>query len=368
VTVPSHNQPEESVLPLRRRKVAVPWRGRSRRGVVVAVALALALCLLAACGGSSSGSAGSITLYNGQHEQTTDSLVAGFEKATGITVNVRSDDEDTLADELVTEGSHSPADVIYTENSPVLEYLQSKGMLTPVDASTLAQTPSKDNSPQGDWLGISARVSVLIYNPRLIAQSQLPTSVMELADPKYNGKLAFAAGETDFQPIVTSVARTYGQAAALKWLEGIKANAGSHIYPDNETIADEVNRGAAAFGVVNQYYWYRMRAELGAGNVTAKITYFAPRDPGYVIDVSGAAILKSSTHKTDAQKFLAFMVSKQGQEIIAHSISFEYPIGSGVSTAASETPFDQLQPNAITIPELGDGSTAITLLRRAGLL
>ena len=73
-------------------------------------------------------------LYNGQHEQTTDALVARFEKATGITVQVRNDDEDTLADELVTEGAGSPADVIYTENSPVLEYLQGKGMLAHVDA------------------------------------------------------------------------------------------------------------------------------------------------------------------------------------------------------------------------------------------
>jgi iron(III) transport system substrate-binding protein len=342
--------------------------GQCRRSVAVAAAIALAAGLLAGCGSSSSGSHGSITLYNGQHEQTTDSLVEGFEKQTGIEVNVRNDDEDTLADEIVTEGSNSPADVVYTENSPALEYLQGKGLLAPVEASTLAHTPSKYNSPQGDWLGVSARVSVLIYNPSLIGASELPKSVTELADPKYGGKLAFAAGETDFQPIVSSYAHTYGEAAALKWLEAIKSNAGSHVYPDNETIADEVNRGAVAFGVVNQYYWYRMKAELGASNVPSKIAYFAPRDPGYVLDVSSAGILKSSRQQADAQKFLAFLVSKQGQEIIAHSISFEYPIASGVSTAAPETPFDQLQPNPITIPELGDGSTAIALLRKAGLL
>ncbi len=342
---------------------------RTRCIASLAAAIALAVGLLAGCGSSSSsGSGQSITLYNGQHEQTTDSLVEGFEKQTGIKVNVRNDDEDTLADEIVTEGSHSPADVVYTENSPALEYLQGKGLLAPVDSATLAHTPSKYNSPQGDWLGVSARVSVLIYNPSLIKASELPSSVTELADPKYSGKLAFAAGETDFQPIVTSYARTYGEAAALKWLEAIKSNTGSHVYPDNETIADEVNRGAVAFGIVNQYYWYRMRAELGASNVPSKIAYFAPRNPGYVLNVSGAGILKSSEHNADAQKFLAFIVSKQGQEIIAHSISFEYPIASGVSIAASETPFDELQPNPITIPELRDGSTAITLLRKAGLL
>jgi iron(III) transport system substrate-binding protein len=132
--------------------------------------------------------------------------------------------------------------------------LGEKGLLSPVDPNTLARIPAKYNSPQGDWVGVSARVSVLIYDPSLIAESQLPTSVMQLADPKYKGKLALAAGETDFQPIVTSVLRTYGKAATQSWLEGIKSNAASHIVPDNETIANEVNRGQVAFGVINQYY------------------------------------------------------------------------------------------------------------------
>jgi iron(III) transport system substrate-binding protein len=338
----------------------------------VAAAL-VTVSTLPACGGTSkaAGPGTSITLYNGQHVQTTDSLVAGFEKATGITVNVRSDDEDTLADEIVTEGARSPADVIYTENSPALEYLQDKGLLSKVGPSTLARVPGKYDSPDGDWVGVSARVSVLIYNPRLIRRAQLPTSVLQLADPRYQAKLALAAGETDFQPIVTSVAQAYGTNAALKWLEGIKANAGAHIYPDNETIADEVNRGAVAFGVVNQYYWYRVRAEIGTGNMRSEIAYFAPQDPGYVVDVSGAAVLKSSRHQAAAQELLSYLVSKPGQAIIANptrSISFEYPLVAGVTTLAPETPFDQLAPYPITVGQLGDGSTAVKLLQQAGLL
>jgi hypothetical protein len=39
-----------------------------------------------------------------------------------------------------------------------------------------------------------------------------------------------------------------------------------------------------------------------------------------------------------------------------------------VTTSAPETPFDQLQPNPITIADLGDGAAAIALLRQAGLL
>jgi iron(III) transport system substrate-binding protein len=347
---------------------------RCRRVAIATVALAGGLLagsvLVAGCGSASSGP--SITLYNGQHEQTTDGLVSAFEQKTGITVNVRNDDEDTLANLIALQGSHSPADVIYTENSPALEFLQDKGLLSPVDPATLAHTPAQYNSPQGDWVGVSARVSVIIYNPSLIAKSQLPTSVLQLANPEYRGKLAFAAGETDFQPIVTSVIRTYGQAAALRWLDGIKANAASHIVPDNETIADEVNRGQVAFGVINQYYWYRLQAEIGAAAMHSQITHFAPHDPGYVLDVSGAAVLKSSKHQAEAQEFLEFLVSKQGQEIIARASgneqSYEYPLADGVTTSAPETPFNQLQPNSITIADLGEGTAAIALLRQAGLL
>jgi iron(III) transport system substrate-binding protein len=343
---------------------------RPVRRAAAGVAAALTAGLIAACGTASGGTpgAGSITLYSGQHEQTTQALVTAFEQQTGIHVNVRYNDEDSFANEIVTEQAHPIADVFYTENSPALEYLQGKGLLARVDAATLARTPAKYNSPQGDWAGISARVSVLIYNPSLISAAQLPTSVLQLASPQYKGRLAFAAGETDFQPIVTSVARSYGHARASSWLNGIKQNAGSHVYPDNETIADEVNRGAVAFGVVNQYYWYRMKAELGAPGVHSKIAYFAPHDPGYVVDVSGAGILKSTKNMAGAQKFLAFLVSRQGQDIIAHSISYEYPLDDGVQTTAPETPFSQLKPAPITIADLGDGSTAIALLQKAGLL
>jgi len=273
-----------------------------------------------------------------------------------------------LADQIVTEGSHSPADVFFTENSPPLEYLASKNLLSTVDASTLANTPSKYNSKDGKWVGISARVSVMVYNTSVLKPSQLPTSALQLADPQWKGKLAIAGGETDFQPIVTSVARTYGDAAALKWLEGLKANAGSHNYPDNEQVVSEVNRGQVAIGLVNQYYWYRARTEIGASNMHSAIAHFAPHDVGYVLDVSGAGILKSSAHQSEAQRFVAFLTSAQGQEIIARSDSFEYPIASGVTTAQPETPLDQLEPNSITITDLGTGAEAIKLLQEAQLL
>jgi iron(III) transport system substrate-binding protein len=335
---------------------------------VVSAAVLTTLTVAMGVGGASQKNV-TIVLYSGQHVQTTDSLVAGFEKVyPNVTVVVRSNDEDIFDAEIVAEGSHSPADVLFAENSPALEYLQKRGLLAKVDSSTLAHTPARFNSAQGDWVGVSARVSVLIYNPSLIKKSALPTNVLALANPRYKGELAFAAGETDFQPIVTSVLKAYGKKAALKWLDGIKENSASHVYPDNETIANEVNRGVVAFGVVNQYYWYRMRAEIGKSNMRSLITYFAPHNPGYVIDVSGAGVLTSSTHKAAAEEFLAYLVSRKGQEIISHSISYEYPIASGVTTSQPETPFQDLKPYPISIAQLGTGAAAIALLNEVQLL
>jgi iron(III) transport system substrate-binding protein len=345
---------------------------RVRPVLTLAATAGLVGAALAGCGSSGGSGQGptSITLYNGQHEQTTQQLVAGFTKATGIRVSVRSDDEEVFDNQIQAEGSHSPADVILTENTPALQFLQEKHLLAPVDPSTLSNTPSKYNSSSGDWVGVSARVSVLDYNPSEISASELPKTALALADPKYKGKLAIAPGEVDFQPIVTSMIKQYGTARTLSWLNGIRANAGdSHTYPDNETVVSNVNDGKVAFGLINQYYWYRLGAQIGTSNLHSRLAYFAPRDPGYVLDVSGAGILASSGNKPAAQKFLAYLTSKAGQRIIVGSDSFEYPIASGVTqTNVSETPLPKLKPYPIDIDQLGDGSAAITLMKQAQLL
>lgn len=342
----------------------------SKECLVVAATMLLGSFLLASCGNPPSTSDSvTITLYSGQHLQTTDALVSSFEQANpAIKVTVRSNDEATLDAQIVAEGTHSPADVFFSENSTALEYLQQKGLLAKMNTAALARTPPQYSSPTHYWVGVSARVSVLIFNPSLIKETALPTKVLQLAEPRFKDKLAFAPGETDFQPIVTSVIDTYGYATALKWINGMKTNASSHLYPNNETVANDVNRGLVAFGLVDQYYWYRLRAQWGVSKTPSRITTFAPHDPGYVIDVSGVGVLKSSKHQAAAQTFAAFLVSAKGQEIISHSTSFEYPIASDVTTSQPETPLTDLQPTATNIAKLGTGQRAVALLRVVQLL
>jgi iron(III) transport system substrate-binding protein len=307
-----------------------------------------------------------LTLYNGQHPATTDALVSAFEKSTGVQVKVRSDDEGLLANQIVTEGSRSPADVFYTENAPPQQLLGEQHLLAPLGKATLAKVKQAYNSTDGTWVGVSARAAVLVYNTKKISASQLPHSVLDLAKPQWKGKIGVAPSETDFQPLVTAVDDLKGQAATLTWLKGLKTN--STIYDDNEGLVAAVNRGDIAVGIIEHYYWYRLRDQVGASKLQSQLYYFGHHDPGALVTVSGASVLASSHNKALAQKFVSFLVSKAGEEIIANSESYEYPLGSGVQTAKPLKPFSQLDPPVLPLKDLGDGRLAIQLLQQVGLL
>jgi iron(III) transport system substrate-binding protein len=320
--------------------------------------------VLSACRPSTHGA--TLTVYNGQHEQTTALLVAEFTRQTGIKVEVRSGDEATLGNQILQEGSSSPADVFYTENTPVLEALREHSLLAPVAASTLAAVPSRYDSARGDWVGVSARVSALVYNTAQIAPSQLPSSILDLAQPRWKGKVGFAPSETDFQPLITSIVKLDGVATAERWLRGLQTN--GKTYPDNETVVAQVNNGESDIGPINHYYWYRLRAELGQNGMHSALHYYTAGDPGDLVDVSGAAVLKSSSHQAAAQEFLAFLVSRRGQETIVRSHSYEYPLRPGVRAAPGLRPFAELEPAPLTPAELGDGNQALALAQKLGLL
>ncbi len=120
-------------------------RGPSfRLGRLSLAAASLAAGFVATAGVASAGaSPPAITMYSGQHVQTTQALVSAFEKKTGIKVNVRFDDEDVLAQQIAAEGGHSPADVFFTENSPPLQYLASKHLLAHLSKSDARRDPGQ---------------------------------------------------------------------------------------------------------------------------------------------------------------------------------------------------------------------------------
>src|SRR5271156_4576643 len=236
--------------------------------------------------------AASLNLYSAQHEQTVDLLAKAFTKDTGIDVKVHSGEAPELASQLVKEGRSSPADVFFTENSPELELLSEKGLLAKVAPATLASVPAADSGSNGDWVGVLARENVLAFNKSMIKEEELPSSLLELAKPEWKGKLAIAPTDADFLPLVGAVAALKGRPATLDWLKGLRENAA--IFDDDEGVVAAVDRGAAAVGIINSYYWARLRMEEGADQMQSAIHHFAGADVGGLMNVSGAAALKAS--------------------------------------------------------------------------
>ncbi|MDE8345540.1 MAG: iron ABC transporter substrate-binding protein [Acidocella sp.] len=324
--------------------------------------LAITLAAAPACAGAET-----LTLYSAQHEQVVDMLTTAFTKQTGIKVRVHEGEGPEIAAQILQEGSDSPADVFFTENSPELILLDEKGLLAPVNATTLHAIPARYSASDGNWVGVLARENVIDYNPSMIAAAKLPASLLDFAQPQWAGKIGIAPSDADFLPLVSAVIRVDGKDKALAWLRGLKANA--KIYQDDESVVAAVARGDVATGIVNNYYWARLETDLGPAKIDSKLYHFKGGDVGGLINVSGAAVLKSSHHQQAAQKFLAFLVSHQAQAALGQSdVDFEYPLRAGVPPNKLLTPFATLQPPSISVSALGNDQDAGLLLQQAGLI
>jgi iron(III) transport system substrate-binding protein len=336
------------------------WRGRTVAAVVGSAVLALS----AGCG-LGSGSKTELVVYNAQHEGLVAAMLKGFAKETGIDVTLRNGSDSELGNQIVQEGSASPADVFLTENSPAMTLVSGKGLFAPLDEDTMAQVPPAYVSSKKDWLGFAARSTVLAYNTGSVPKDQLPASIMDMAGPAWKGQVGIAPSGADFQAIVSAVVAVEGATKAEAWLKGLKDNA--KIYRNNIAIMSAVNSGEIKTGIIYHYYWYQDRAESGANSKNVQLEFFGKKDPGAFLSTSGAGVLKSSKHLADAQKLVNYLTSKAGQQALVDSSALEYPVGNGIAANKVLKPLSELDPPSIDIGVL-DGAQVVTLMQQAGLL
>lgn len=340
---------------------------RKRTSLAVAGLAVLSLGLTA-CGGSgpaASDGGGKLTLYNAQHDDLMKPMLDGFTKATGIGVEVRDGSDSEMANQIVQEGKASPADVFVTENSPAMVLVASKGGFITLDQATLDQVPDRFEPSNGLWTGFAARATVLAYNSSQLQPAQLPSSILDLAQPQWKGKVGFSPSGADFQAIVSAVVATAGEDKAQAWLKGLKDN--GKVYQGNSTVMKAVNSGEISVGIIYHYYWYKDRAESGANSKNVELHHFAAGDPGAFVSVSGAGVLAASDQKPQAQQLVRYLTSKPGQEALAASTALEYPVASGVPASPVLPPLASLGAPDVQIADL-NGPKVVEMMQQAGLL
>ncbi len=85
----------------------------------------------------------------------------GFTKETGIKVTLRNGGDSELGNQLVQEGTASPADVFLTENSPSMVLVDNAKLFAPLNADTCQRVAPEFRPEHGRWIGIAARSTVL---------------------------------------------------------------------------------------------------------------------------------------------------------------------------------------------------------------
>ena len=89
---------------------------------------------------------------------------------------------------------------------------------------------------------------------------------------------------------------------------------------------------------------------------------------GAVVNISGAALLKSSKQRKNAERFISFLVSKAGQQIIARSDDFEYLVRPDVEPNGVLPPLASIGHTSLSVTSLGNGELAARLIREVGLV
>ncbi|MGY1815600.1 iron ABC transporter substrate-binding protein [Blastococcus sp. SYSU D00820] len=325
----------------------------------------LAGAALAGCGNSSAAEGPTLTVYSAQHESLIRTMLEDFTEETGIALEFRDGNDAELANQIIQEGEASPADVFLTENSPSIDILDDEGLLAPLEQSTLDQVADPYRPSSGAWTGFAARSTVLVYNPEQLAEADLPASILELAEPEWEGRIGIAAGGPDFQAIVSAVLALRGEEATRAWLEGLERNA--EIYQSNTAVMRAADEGEIDAGVMYHYYWYRDQAENALQGDDARLHFFGNEDPGAFVSVSGAGVLASTDQPEEAQRLVEYLTGPEAQRKLAESSALEYAVGTGIASAEALPPLDQLQAPPLD-PGALDQRRVTELMQEVGLL
>jgi iron(III) transport system substrate-binding protein len=267
-----------------------------------------------------------LVVYSGRAERLIKPVLDAFTAKTGIQVELLSSGTTELVNRLKAEGDRSPADLLITNDAGSLETARAAGLLRPLNMREIERAiPPQFRAPDNSWIGLSGRFWIIVYNTAMVKPDQV-RSLLDLADPKWKDKIAIPnAGSEYLQAGVSVIRASIGDERTKRFLEGLRDNAGTHVYQKSSQIVEAVAKGQVALGIVNHYYVYRHLA----AQPTAPLGVIMPDQQeggmGAIMNVAGIGVLKHTAHLDSAKLLVEFLVAQAGQKMFA-DLDKEYPL------------------------------------------
>jgi len=266
-----------------------------------------------------------LTLYSGRGETLVAPIIERFTAETGINVAVRYGGTAELTILLQEEGDRTPADLFWAQDVTALGMI--KPMFAEMPSETLEKVESVYRDADGRWIGISGRSRLVIYSPERLEEAELPTTMAELTDERFRGRMALAPTNGSFVAHVAALREATSDEFTLEWLQGLAAN-DPVIVSNNTAGYQAIADGEADLMLTNNYYLGRFLA--ADADFPVAQTTFEAGDLGNLMMVAGIGVMEGSANKEEAVAFVNFLLGQTAQQYFTGNV-YEFPVtGEGI--------------------------------------
>ena len=283
-----------------------------------------------------------VVVYTSVDQVFSEPILKDFEKETGIKVKAVYDTEETkstgVLNRLISEKNNTQCDLFWSGDPIRSNVLKNKGILLAYKPELAKDIKNVYKDPQGYWIGFSARARVLIYNKTLLAEEDVPKSIFDLTNHKYNSKVTIANplfGTTTFH--IAAIFSTFGDSIAKAFLADLKTN-NIIIATSNGDVKKRVMQGEAYCGITDTDDAFEaMKEDNNIGIV------FLDQDKiGSLIIPNTVSLLKNSPNTENAKILMDYLLSKNTEAKLAISCA-QMPLHKGVETPDGVPSLDNIK-------------------------
>ena len=241
--------------------------------------------------------------YTSLNVEDAEKLSAPFaKKYPGVEVTVNRQSANSVLQKVLTErrAGKDVADVVLV-GAEYLDLLQNRGFF-------LKYGSTEWKAEKGDfWTATYMSVHSIAYNKNLVAAGAAPRRYQELLQERWRGKLAVNLGNPTW---IYSMMEVFGVDNGMSFLKKLAATS-PRAYRGTTQLMQSVIAGDAEVGIALNH-----DGVIAFINKGAPVALSTVQDPVYA-DVHGIAILGNAQRPNAARLFVDFVVSKEGQTILA---------------------------------------------------